>query len=134
MLGFLHVIAIEVFLTLCFFSGHVHTLCFKISLFERLDGQIMIERASQKGYLLNTRTFYILLARASSTGEVRENSQTEARTKSWTVTYIGRRPPPGVPLRVAGPEVLRRACGLLRVARGRSDRGLAPDHGLDVDF
>ena len=48
MLGFLHVIAIEVFLTLCFFSGHVHTLCFKILLFERLDGQIMIERASQK--------------------------------------------------------------------------------------
>ena len=106
MLGFLHVIAIEVFLTLCFFSGQVHTLCFKILLFEHLDGQIMIERASQKRYLLNTRTFYTLLARASSTGEVRENSQTEARTKSWNVTYIGRRPPPGVPLRVAGPEVL----------------------------
>ena len=64
----------------------------------------------------------------------RKTSQTEARTKSWNATYIGRRPPPGVPLRVAGPEVLRRACGLLRVARGRSDRGLAPDHGLDVNF
>merc|ERR1719506_385544 len=40
-----------------------------------------------------------------------------------------RRPSPGLPLRLAGLEVLRRAGGLLRVARGRPDRGLAPDHG-----
>ena len=45
----------------------------------------------------------------------------------------GRRPSPGLPLRVAGPQVLRRAGGLLRVARGRPDRGLAPDHGLDLN-
>ena len=44
----------------------------------------------------------------------------------------GRRPASGLPLGVAGPQVLRRAGGLLRVARGRPDRGLAPDHGAHV--
>ena len=42
----------------------------------------------------------------------------------------GRRPPPGLPLRVAGPEVLGCSGWLLRVARGRPDRRMAPDHGL----
>ena len=35
----------------------------------------------------------------------------------------------GLPLHVAGPQVLRRAGRLLRLARGRPDRGLASDHG-----
>ena len=43
--------------------------------------------------------------------------------------HRGRRPAPGLPLGVAGPEVLRRACGLLCVPGGRPDRGVAPDHG-----